>query len=177
MDMLRQLHWQSKLDPMPLKSIQPTKVFFLNFWDLAQRIEKELNEKEFGLWAVELPNIASFIGFIGLHCPDFTAHFTPCIEIGWRLDRNYWGHGYALEGAQEVLKYGFADLKLKEIVAFAPQIHKRSIRVMQKLNMKSDPNENFIHPKISKESHLNPFVLYRITKTEYDVSDIKGIGQ
>ena len=144
---------------------------------LAQRIEKELNEKEFGMWAVEQPNIASFIGFIGLHCPDFTAHFTPCIEIGWRLDRNYWGHGYALEGAQEVLKYGFADLKLKEIVAFAPHIHKRSIRVMQKLNMKSDPNENFIHPKTSKESNLNPFVLYRITKTEYDVSNIKGIGQ
>jgi len=143
---------------------------------LAQRIEKELNEKEFGMWAVELPNIASFIGFIGLHCPDFTAHFTPCIEIGWRLDRNYWGHGYALEGAQEVLKYGFADLKLKEIVAFAPHIHKRSIRVMQKLNMKSDPNENFIHPKTSKESNLNPFVLYRITKTEYDVSNIKGVG-
>ncbi len=141
---------------------------------LAQRLENELTERDFGMWAVELPNVAPFIGCIGLHYKDFAAHFTPCIEIAWRLDHKYWGHGYATEGAREALKYGFEVLKIKEIVSFAPLIHKRSIRVMEKLNMKSDPNENFIYPLVSKESHLNPFVLYRITKTEYDVSNIKG---
>jgi len=141
---------------------------------LAKRIENELNEKDYGMWAVELPNIASFIGFIGLHYPGFTEHFTPCIEIGWRLDCNYWGHGYAIEGAREVLRYGFMVLKLKEVVAFAPQIHNRSRRIMKKLDMKFDLNENFIHPKIPKESNLNPFVLYRITKSEYDAINING---
>jgi RimJ/RimL family protein N-acetyltransferase len=52
----------------------------------------------FGLWAVEVPGVAPFVGFVGLAVPRFTAHFTPCVEIGWRLAFDHWGRGYAPAG-------------------------------------------------------------------------------
>ena len=77
---------------------------------LAERIRKELKEKPYGMWAVEIPLKAKFIGFTGLHYQDFKAHFTPCIEIGWRFASQYWGQGYATEAAKAALDYGFNHL-------------------------------------------------------------------
>src|SRR5580765_7809607 len=74
---------------------------------LAARIEDHFEQHGFGLWAVEIVNIAPFAGFIGLSVPHFEAHFTPCVEIGWLLDAEFWGRGYATEGAQAVVAQGF----------------------------------------------------------------------
>ena len=52
----------------------------------------------FGLWAVEIRNLVSFARFIGLAVPSFAAHFTPCVEIAWRLCAEHWGNEYATEG-------------------------------------------------------------------------------
>ena len=82
------------------------------------RIEAHFAKHGFGLWALEIPGAAPFAGFIGLSIPLFQAHFTPCVEIGWRLDRDQWGKGYATEGARAVLKFGFEELELDEIVSF-----------------------------------------------------------
>jgi len=65
----------------------------------------------FGLWAVEAPGAADFVGFVGLAVPSFEAHFTPCVEIGWRLAREHWGHGYATEAATAALAFGFGDAR------------------------------------------------------------------
>ena len=54
----------------------------------------------FGLFAAELRETNAFIGFIGLSIPSFEAHFTPCVEIGWRLAHEHWKKGYATEGAR-----------------------------------------------------------------------------
>ncbi len=134
---------------------------------LAQRIRKELLKKNYGMWAVEIPQQAKFIGCVGLHYQDFNTTFAPCIEIGWRISSKYWGQGYATEGAKAALDYGFKTLNLKEIVAFTPEKHLKSRKVMQRLEMKHDPKENFICPKIPKEHQFQPFVLYRITKKEW----------
>jgi RimJ/RimL family protein N-acetyltransferase len=75
-------------------------------------IEADFDQHGFGLWAVEIPGVAPFAGFIGLSIPAFEAHFTPCVEIGWRLAAGNWGHGYASEGARAVLSFGFETLKL-----------------------------------------------------------------
>ena len=64
-------------------------------------------EHGFGLWAVEAPGVAPFVGFVGLDAPTFEAHFTPCVEIGWRLALEHWGKGYATEAARAALAYGF----------------------------------------------------------------------
>ena len=71
---------------------------------LAARIEAHFDQHGFGLWTVEIPNVTPFAGFIGLSIPGFDAHFTPCVEIGWRLAAEHWGQGYATEGAQAVLR-------------------------------------------------------------------------
>src|SRR5512143_3630235 len=75
---------------------------------LAERIGGHFDRHGYGLWAVEVPDVAAFIGFIGLAIPRFTAPFTPCVEVGWRLARRYWGQGYATEGARAAVAFGFA---------------------------------------------------------------------
>lgn len=129
---------------------------------LADRIEAHFTLHGFGLWAVELPGIAPFIGFIGLMRPSFQAHFTPCIEIGWRLAAVYWGQGLAVEGAHAALDYGFKVLELPEIVSFTASPNLRSIRVMQKLGMTHHPDDDFDHPLLPAGHPLQRHVLYRI---------------
>jgi 3-dehydroquinate dehydratase / shikimate dehydrogenase len=120
-----------------------------------------------GFWAVEVPNVAKFIGFIGLEEVYFSAHFTPAVEIGWRLAFDYWGHGYASEGAKACLQYGFETLKLKEIVAYTATNNKRSIRVMKKMGMIHSPSDDFDHPDLSPDSEVRRMVLYRIKQKQW----------
>src|SRR5437764_14595731 len=69
----------------------------------AARIIAQFDALDFGLWAVEIPGVVPFAGFVGMSVPGFDAHFTPCVEIGWRLAADRWGHGYATEAARAVL--------------------------------------------------------------------------
>ncbi|WP_018352669.1 GNAT family N-acetyltransferase [Longispora albida] len=92
----------------------------------------------------------------------FDAHFTPAVEIGWRFARSAWGHGYATEAARAVLEYAFGPLGLAEIVSMTATANERSIAVMRRLGMASDPAENFDHPKVPEGSPLRRNVLYRI---------------
>jgi RimJ/RimL family protein N-acetyltransferase len=85
---------------------------------IVDRIQKHFAERSFGFWAVEIPGVTDFAGFVGLSVPRFTAHFTPAVEIGWRLASGYWGAGYATEAAEAALAFGFEQLSLEEIVAF-----------------------------------------------------------
>lgn len=131
---------------------------------LADRIETHLNEHGWGLWAVEIPSIAPFAGFIGLARPGFDAHFTPCVEIGWRLSAEFWGHGYATEGALEVLAFGFRELALNEIVSFTTEANLPSRRVMERIGMTHDPADDFDHPSLPDGHPLRRHVLYRTKK-------------
>ena len=74
---------------------------------------------------------------------DFDAHFTPAIEIGWRLGVEYWGHGYATEAAQAVVKDAFERLHLQEIVSFTAVDNMRSRAVMSRLGMTCDERDHF----------------------------------
>jgi RimJ/RimL family protein N-acetyltransferase len=116
----------------------------------------------FCFWAAETRATQEFIGFIGLNVPGIQAPFTPCVEIGWRLAYEYWGQGFAPEGAIGCLKYGFEKLKLKEIVAFTPKDNLRSRRVMEKIGMTYDLKGDFDHPKITEGHPLRRHVLYRV---------------
>ena len=131
---------------------------------LADRIETHLNEHGWGLWAVEIPGIAPFAGFIGLARPGFDAHFTPCVEIGWRLSAEFWGHGYATEGALEVLAFGFRELALNAIVSFTTEANLPSRRVMERIGMTHDPADDFDHPSLPDGHPLRRHVLYRKKK-------------
>jgi RimJ/RimL family protein N-acetyltransferase len=129
---------------------------------LAARIEAHFTQHGFGLWAVDVINGAPFIGFIGLSVPAFVAHFTPCVEIGWRLSADHWGCGYATEGAGAVLAFGFDRLGLEEIVSFTVPDNVRSRRVMEKIGMTYAPADDFDHPSLPAGHRLRRHVLYRI---------------
>lgn len=126
-------------------------------------IQNEINKKGFGFWAIELVHGGDFIGFCGLHDVSLQSHFTPCVEIGWRLAVPYWGRGYATEAAQAALQYGFEKLILPEIVALTAVANWRSRRVMEKIGMHRNPKDDFDHPNIADGHPLRRHVLYRIS--------------
>lgn len=134
---------------------------------LATRIEAHFTDHGFGVWSVELPGIAPFIGYVGLSIPTFEARFTPCVEIGWRLARSYWGNGFATEGAREVLRFGFSHLELREVVSFTVPANLRSCRVMERLGMHRSPADDFDHPQLPEGHALRRHVLYRLSSVDF----------
>ena len=114
-------------------------------------------------WAVEVVGGAPFIGFVGLLEPSFSAAFTPCVEVGWRLAAAHWGRGYATEAARAAVGYGMTRLGLDEIVSFTPVGNTRSRRVMEKLGMTHDPSDDFDHPNLPLDDPINRHVLYRLS--------------
>jgi len=133
---------------------------------LASRIEDHFERHGFGAWAVEITGVAPFAGFIGLAIPYFEAHFTPCVEIGWRLASQYWGRGYATEGAGAAVSFGFGQLGLSEIVSFTVSGNLRSRRVMERLGMTHNPADDFDHPALPERHPLRRHVLYRLVRPE-----------
>jgi RimJ/RimL family protein N-acetyltransferase len=121
-----------------------------------------LDLRGWGLWAVEVVGGAPFVGFVGLAEPQFDAHFTPCVEVGWRLAREQWGRGYATEAARAVLAFGFDELGLDEIVALTTSANARSRRVMERLGMTHDPADDFEHPVLPEGHPIRRHVLYRL---------------
>lgn len=133
----------------------------------AQARQKEIDREGWGAWAVSISGTAGFIGTIGLKKVDLSVHFMPAVEIAWRLAYDFWGQGYATEGAHAVLKYGFDTLFLDEIVAYTAAQNYRSRRVMEKIGMTYNPKDDFDHPKIAREHKLSRCVLYRIKKVDW----------
>lgn len=127
-----------------------------------ERIVPQFAERGFGLWAVEVPDVAPFVGYVGLDVPRFKAEFTPCVEIGWRLAFPHWGNGYATEAARVAIAFGFADAGLHEIVSFTVPANRRSVAVMKRLGMKYVAE--FDHPSLPDGHRLRRHVLYRLSR-------------
>lgn len=128
---------------------------------MAGRIKDRIERYGYGLLAVEHKRTHAFIGFTGVSQVHFPAHFTPCMEIAWRIAPSEWGKGYATEAARAVLRDGFARLALLEIVAFTLPDNHASRRVMEKIGMTYDPRDDFDHPDIPKDDPKARMVLYR----------------
>jgi RimJ/RimL family protein N-acetyltransferase len=139
-----------------------------------ERIRAHFGEHGFGLWALEVPGVVEFGGFIGLSVPRFAAHFTPCVEIGWRLALDLWGRGYATEGAGVALEFGFESLQLEQIVSFTVPANVRSRAVMERLGMRRTPADDFDHPQLSAADPLRRHVLYRLTRAEWAARRPRG---
>lgn len=135
--------------------------------EFARRAEAELAQRGWGLWVLELRQDGSFLGYAGLSVPSFAAHFMPCVEIGWRLAREHWGHGYASEAARACLRFAFGTLGLREVVSFTAAGNVRSRAVMQRLGMRHDAAGDFEHPRLPPGHALRRHVLYRIGRAEW----------
>jgi len=141
--------------------------------EFAARVRATLAKQGWGLWAAEVPGIAPFIGFVGLNQVRFQAHFTPAIEVGWRLERHFWGYGYATEAARTALEFAFDRLDSEQIVSFTTAGNERSRRVMRRLGMTHDPSDDFDHPAVP-EGPLRRHVLYRMSNEFWRVAASHG---
>jgi len=128
---------------------------------MAARIRDDIAARGYGYWAVDVPGVSDFIGFVGLSVPRFEAHFTPCVEIGWRLAAEHWGRGYATEAARVALAFGFGELALDEIVSFTVPANLRSRAVMERVGMTRSPADDFDHPALPDRHPLRRHVFYR----------------
>jgi RimJ/RimL family protein N-acetyltransferase len=128
------------------------------------RIEAHWDEHGWGLWAVEVPRVAPFVGYVGLWPADFLTG-EPAVEAGWRLARGHWGHGYATEAAHEALRVGFDIIGLHEIVSFTVPANLRSVRVMERIGLVRDPGRDFDHPHVDAAAYpeLVRHVFYFLT--------------
>ncbi len=132
---------------------------------LVDRIEAGWAQDGLGLFAVEAAG--DFVGFVGLARPGFSAHFTPAVEVGWRLARSAWGRGYAPEAAVAALRFGFVDCGLDEIVSFTTVANANSQRVMTKIGMTRNPGEDFDHPALPEAHPMRRHVLYRLARRDW----------
>jgi RimJ/RimL family protein N-acetyltransferase len=137
--------------------------------EMVDRFVAGWEQRGYGLWAVEVRESGRFIGFVGLSSPTWQASFTPCIEVGWRLSRDAWGHGYAPEGARAALAWGFEHLDPPrgEFVSFTTVDNANSRRVMEKLGMRRDPADDFDHPMLPDWAGRR-HVLYRIDRSTFE---------
>jgi ribosomal-protein-alanine N-acetyltransferase len=129
---------------------------------MVERIRAAIDGRGWGLWCLDIDGTCA--GFTGLSIPNFDAPFMPAVEIGWRLQRRYWGHGYAAEAARLALDYGFGTLALPELVAFTAVGNLRSRALMERLGMRRDPADDFDHPRVAVGHPLRRHVLYRIRR-------------
>ncbi len=135
--------------------------------DFILTVNSHQDKNGYTLWAACLKETGELMGFIGLNYTDWASHFTPAVEVGWRLGSQFWGKGYATEGAKACLEYGFKKYGLKEIISFTVPANIRSIHVMEKIGLKRDLNGNFAHPKLAKDHPLSQHILYRLRADVY----------
>jgi RimJ/RimL family protein N-acetyltransferase len=121
----------------------------------------------FGLWALELQDSGEFLGCVGLNEPSFEAHFTPCMEVLWRLLPRHWGCGYATEAARACVGFAFRELGRDEVVAFTVPANARSRAVMERLGMTHEERDDFDHPRLPAGHPLRRHVLYRLPRAAW----------
>jgi ribosomal-protein-alanine N-acetyltransferase len=144
------------LTPMPTRDLSDAWI---------DRQIARCGEDGFCFWAVETLKDRIFVGSVGLVRTGYAAHFTPAVEVGWRIARPFWGLGYAPEAAEAALRFGFETLRLTEIVANAAVGNDKSRRVMAKLGMSYDPADDFDHPRVANDDPVRRRqVLYRLTR-------------
>jgi RimJ/RimL family protein N-acetyltransferase len=174
---LRLLAWQERhIAPFAAMNADPDVIrYFASTQDEAQTRATvaiwgaQFAERGWSNWAVELKASDEFIGFIGLSVPRRQLPFSPCVEVGWRLARRYWGNGYATEGAKASLGVGFARLGLAEVVSFTSLINTPSRAVMQCIGMR-DTGRDFDHPAVPEGSPLRRHCLYAISSGQWGSS-------
>ncbi len=134
----------------------------------AERIERHFEDDGWGLWAVEVRASSEFVGFTGLARQTFEAPFNPSVEVGWRLARTAWGHGYATEAGRASLGFAFEVLGLDEVVSITTTRNLRSQAVMRRLGMTRDPADDFEQAHLPVGHPLRPAVLHRLTRQRWE---------
>lgn len=132
----------------------------------ADSVAAMIDQRGWGFWALEEKTSGQFAGLTGLFEPTPDLPFAPCVGVGWRLARPFWGKGYATEAARASVQYGFEKLALDFIVAFTMETNERSRSVMERIGMR-DAQQDFLFPGQPADSPYSRYVLYRITYADW----------
>ncbi len=161
--------WRMQSDPRTMEFLLPVPDRAASD-AVADRAEAHFARHGFGLWVVEVPGVTDFAGYAGLVHVPFDAAFTPAVELGWRFDPAWWGHGYATEAAQAATAHGFEALGLTELVALTVPANLRSQAVMRRLGMTRVADGDFEHPAVPQGHWLRPHVLHRISRAAWEAT-------
>jgi RimJ/RimL family protein N-acetyltransferase len=162
--------WQDS-DQEPFAALNAdaeTMRYFPNTLDRAasdamiDRIEALLDEQGYGLWALEVIESGQFIGFTGLNPMPPGVPGAGGVEVGWRLVKGAWHHGYATEAANASLDVAFNGLGLAEIWSMTSVLNEPSQAVMRRIGLTE--YGRFEHPRIAEGSPLRPHVVYHATR-------------
>lgn len=175
-DRLRMRRWlTSDLEPFIAMSVDervmehfPSLMSRAQCESMMEAVNQEIDERGFGLWALERRDTGEFIGYTGLHQVSFETPFTPAVEVGWRLSYGAWGQGFATEAARLALKVGFKEHDLSEIVSFTIPPNLKSQAVMQRLGMRRDEAGDFDHPRYLDDDRIRRHILYRLSVDEWE---------
>ncbi|HTT52688.1 MAG TPA: GNAT family N-acetyltransferase [Streptosporangiaceae bacterium] len=129
---------------------------------LVNVIEARFDHQGFGLWALEVPGIAEFIGFTGLNPMPSGVPGAGGMEIGWRLARAAWHQGYATEAATMAVDVAFNGAGLAELWSMTATVNEPSQAVMRRLGMTQ--SGYFDHPAIEPGHPVRRHVLYRLPR-------------
>jgi len=133
----------------------------------ADRIRGAIAQRGWGMWALEIPGVHPFAGFVGLSVPGYEAPWMPAVEIGWRLAPTAWHQGYASEGATAALAFAFTHLELPQVVALSVPTNTPSHNVMHRIGMLRDAAADFDHPRVPEDSPLRRHILHRIAPEQW----------
>lgn len=128
------------------------------------RIRAGIAQRGWGMWAMEIPGVMPFAGFVGINAPGFPAPWQPAVEIGWRLPVDAWGKGYATEAAEASLYFAFEHLRLPQVIALSVVPNKPSHAVMERLGMKRWHGVEFDHPRVPADWHLKRHIVHLMTR-------------
>ncbi len=133
----------------------------------SDRIRTSIRQRGWGMWALEVPGVHPFAGFVGLNAPGFAAPWQPAVEVGWRLPKFAWDQGYATEAAAAALDFAFTHLRLPQVMAMSVTTNAPSHRVMERLGMAPWPEMNFDHPRVPADWPLKRHIVHRITDQQW----------
>jgi RimJ/RimL family protein N-acetyltransferase len=125
---------------------------------LAGRADALFDSHGYGLWALERRDTGEFVGFTGLAPMPAGIPGAGGVEVGWRLARSAWGHGYATEAATAAVRFGIDTVGLAEVNSITAVGNLRSRRVMERLGMHAAGE--FDHPRLPMGSPLRRHVRY-----------------
>lgn len=131
---------------------------------LISRIEGLFDQQGFGLWALELAETGEFIGFTGLNPMPDGVPGAGGMEVGWRLARPAWHHGYATEAATAAVGVAFEGVGLAEIWSMTAVLNEPSQAVMRRLGLTQ--YAFFDHPRVPVGSPVRRHVAYRLARPE-----------
>ena len=135
---------------------------------LVDRYEEHHKWQKFAPWVVEIPGMTSFAGVVGLMAPSFKVDFASGVEIKWKMQRNYWGKGYATEAALASLEFAFDDLGLAEVVAFTTPANTRSRALLDRIGMLFQ--REFEHPNLDPDDKLWHHLFYSLKVEQWGAS-------